>query len=107
MIATETRRVDYIDKDGIKRRVLIPVGVTDLSEGIPISLPVDSLYYDCSIEFRRLLIDELWARGVIEPCDFKKAGAGELITAALRSAVRHDALDIISLANQECTGNGN
>lgn len=96
------KKVDYIDKNGIQRRVLIPDGVSDYSEGIPVSLPVDSLYQHCSIEFRRALIDELWARDLIEPCDFRRAGAGELITAALRSVVKRDALDIITLAREDC-----
>lgn len=97
-----TKKVDYIDKDGIQRRVLIPAGVSDYSEGIPVSVPVDSLYQHCSIEFRRAIIEELWARNLIEACDFKRPGAGELITAALRSVIKHDALDIISLAREDC-----
>lgn len=102
-IATASvRRVDYTDKEGIKRRCLIPDGITDYREGIPVSLAVDSLYLHCSLEFRRALVDELWARGLVEPCDFKRPGAAELITAALRSAIKHDALNIISLASEEC-----
>ena len=100
-VIVDARRVDYIDKEGIQRRVLIPDGVTDYAEGIPVSLPVDSLFAHCSAEFRRELIEELWARGLVEPSDYLKAGAAELVTAALRSVVKNDALSIISLAREE------
>lgn len=100
-VIENVRRADYIDKDGIKRRVLIPEGIADYSEGIPVSLSVDQLYAHCSIDFRRTLIEELWARGLVEPADYLKAGAAELITAALRSVVKHDTLDILALAKEE------
>jgi hypothetical protein len=84
------------------RRVLIPANVTDYAEGIPISLPVDNLFRECAVEYRRSLIEELWARGLVEPCDYLKPGAPELITAALRAVNKRDALDIISLASEDC-----
>ena len=99
--AANVIRVDYVDKQGIKRRVLLPAGVSDPSEGIPVSLPVDRLYEHCSIDFRRELIEELYARNLVEPADFQKAGAAELVTAAIRSVIKHDALDILSLAREE------
>lgn len=101
MITNTTTR-DYIDKDGIQRRVLIPEGVTDYSEGIPVSLPVDSLFADCPLSFRQELVAELWARGLVEPCDFRRAGAAELVSAALRSAIKKDALDVLALAREDC-----
>lgn len=95
-------KVDYEDRDGIKRRVLIPEGMIDYSEGIPVSLSVDSLYRHCPIEYKKVLTEELWARGLIEPCDYLLPGAAELITAAIRAAVKHDALDIVSFAREDC-----
>jgi hypothetical protein len=100
-VIADAGRVDYIDKDGIQRRVLLPSGITDASEGIPLSLPVDSLFTHCSLEFRRALIEELWARGLVEPGDYLKPGAAELVSAALRSVVKLDALDILALAREE------
>lgn len=97
-----TVKRDYTDRDGIQRRVIIPTGITDYAEGIPISLAVDTLFAQSGIEYRRALIDELWARGLIEPCDYLKPGAAELITAALRAANKRDALDIISFAKEDC-----
>lgn len=91
---------DYVDRDGIQRRVLIPPDVTDYGEGVPLSLDVDVLFRHCGIDFVRDLSAELWARGLIEPADYLKAGAAELITAALRSVVKRDALDILALARE-------
>jgi hypothetical protein len=99
---TPTVKRDYTDRDGIQRRVLVPANVTDYTEGIPISLPVDTLFAHCAVEYRRTLIEELWARGLVEPCDYLKPGAAELITAALRAVNKKDALDIISYANEDC-----
>lgn len=99
---TDLIKVDYVDSDGIQRRVELPAGVSNYAEGIPVSLDADRLFVDCSPDFRRKLVQELWARGVVEPCDCLKPGAAELITAAIRSAVKVDALDIITLANKEC-----
>lgn len=95
-------KVDYTDDDGIKRRVLLPVGDHNVREGIPISLNLDTLYAHCPVEYRRILTDELWARGLIEPCDFMKPGADDLIRAAFLAAVRRDSLDIKNLAREAC-----
>lgn len=99
---TPTVKREFVDRDGIRRRVLVPADVTDYSEGIPVSLPVDTLFAHCAVEYRRSLIEELWARGLVEPCDFMKPGAPELITAALRAVNKKDALDIISFAHEDC-----
>lgn len=88
-------KAEYRDRDGIRRRVLIPATGGDPSEGIPISVPVDRLFSHCPVEWRRSLIDELWARGLVEAADFKRAGANELIQGALRSLIKHDTLSII------------
>lgn len=96
------KKVDYTDREGIKRRVLIPDGVTDYSEGIPISLSLDSLYPHCPVEYVKTLTDELWARGLVEPCDFRRAGANELVRAALLAVAKKDVLDIVNFANKEC-----
>lgn len=93
---------DFVDREGVMRRVLLPDGDHNVNEGIPISLPVDSLYEHCPIEFRRKLIEELFARGLVEPCDFLKSGASELIRSAILATVKSDVLDIITLASKEC-----
>ncbi len=99
---TDTARADYHDQDGIQRRVELPIGSTSYTEGVPVSLDADRLFPQCSPDFRRKLVAELWARGLVEPCDFMKAGAPELIRAALLACVKSDVLDIITLANNEC-----
>lgn len=106
MITTDIVRVDFEDSDGIKRRVLLPAGVTEYDEGIPVSVNVDYLYMHCSIDFRRRLVEELWARNLIEPCDYVRPGAPELIRAAIHAATKADTLDILALATKECNKKG-
>ena len=92
--------VDYIDEDGIRQRVLLPPGKTDVSEGIPAGMSLDSLFPDCPISFKKRLQDELYAHGLIEPRDFLQPGAAERTRSALLSAVQHDAIDIVNLARE-------
>lgn len=89
------RIVDYIDPDGIKRRVLVANGV-DPSEGIRLSLDFDQLFTDAPKEFRVRLVNELWAVGLVQKSDFDKPGAGERVRAALLAAVKHDTVAIIN-----------
>lgn len=99
-------KVDFIDKEGIKRRVLMPEGDTDGStdEGIPISLPVDSLYEQMPLTFRKRLVEELWNVGLIEPEDFLRGDAPNRIRAALMSVIRKDTMDILNLAREMKNG---
>lgn len=102
----DSSKVDYTDSNGIRRRVLLPHGITDHEEGIPVSLDADRLYLHCPVDFRRRLMEELWARDLIEPCDYKRPGAPELVRAAITAATKADTLDIITLADQECRKKG-
>ena len=94
-------RLDYLDREGIKRRVLVPAddGACP-EEGIPISLPVDELYAHMPLTFRQRLVDALWAVGLIEPADFSQRDAPERTRAALLSVVKRDTMDILSLARE-------
>lgn len=102
----DSSKVDYTDSDGIRRRVLLPHGITSYDEGIPVSVDVDRLYLHCPVDFRRRLTEELWARDLVEPCDFKRPGAPELVRAAIQAATKADTLDIITLATQACSKKG-
>jgi len=97
------RVLDYLDEQKIKRRVLVPVGA-DPSEGIPLSLDVDQLYADCSLEFRQRLVAELWAVGLIEKKDFDNPNAGVLIRSALLAAIKSDTVMIINFARSQDNG---
>lgn len=100
-----TIRVDYRDEQGIDRRVLVPEDDgAHPSEGVPISLDVDSLYEHMPIKFRQQLVKELWARNLVEPADYLKPGAPELIRAALLSVVKRDTMDILNLARERKHG---
>jgi hypothetical protein len=93
--------IDYRDEHGIDRRVLVPEDDgANPSEGVPLSLDVDSLYEHMPIKFRQQLVKELWARNLIEPADFLRPGAAELIRAALLSVVKRDTMDILNLARE-------
>lgn len=91
---------DYYDERGIKRRVLVPDENAPLSEGIPISLPVDNLYHSAPTDFVVRLVNALFARELIEPEDFFKPGAAELTRNALLDSLKFDAMNIITLAHE-------
>lgn len=94
-------RVDYVDSEGIKRRVILPSDDgANPDEGIPISVPVDSLFEQMPVEFRRALVDALWANGLIEKDDFLRKDAPDKIRASLLSVVKHDTMDILNLARE-------
>lgn len=94
-------RIDYVDREGIKRRVLLPADSgSPPDEGIPISVPVDALYGHMPLAFRIALVDALWAVDMIEFDDFLRPGAAQVVQAALLSVVRHDALDMIAFAKE-------
>jgi hypothetical protein len=95
-------KADYVDENGIQRRVELPAGATNYHEGIPVSLDVDRIFAHCSIDFRRNLVAELWAHGLVEPCDFLVAGAPEKVRSAIQACVKLDTLDILTLASSEC-----
>ncbi len=95
------RSVDYRDNQGIMRRVLLPDGAdSDPTEGIPVSLPVDDLFDHMPLPFRQKLMEELWARDLIEPNDFLRPGALEQIRSAWLSVAKKDSLDIQNLARE-------
>lgn len=97
------RVVDYLDENNIKRRVLVPDGV-DASEGIPLSLDVDRLYPDTPIEFRRRLVLELHALGLVEKADFLAPDAANKIRSALLATVKSDTVTIINFARSASNG---
>lgn len=99
---------DIIAPDGSKRRVLAPAdgSVDAASEGIPVSLDIGELYPHMPPAFVAALIEALWARGLVEPADFLKAGAAEKARSALLDVVKLDALDMIALAKKELEHNG-
>lgn len=91
-------KVDYRDERGIKRRSLIPYEGVDPTEGIPLSLPIEQVYPDMPDSFIVRLTDALFERGIVEPADYFRAGAPELVRGAILDVAKHDALTIISLA---------
>lgn len=90
---------DFFDDRGIKRRVLVPDENAPLTEGIPVSLPVDNLYNTAPPEFVVRLVNALFARGLVEPADFMQPGAAELTRVALLDTLKFDAQSIVSFAN--------
>lgn len=100
-----TTRVDYVDAEGIKRRVLLPSddGMNP-EEGIPVSVPVDTLFEHMPIEFRRALVEALWNNGLIESIDFLHKDAPDKIRSSLLSVVKHDTMDILNLAREMKNG---
>lgn len=95
-----TQIVDYLDEDGIPRRVLVPQDV-DVSEGIRLSADIDRLYKECPVDFRRRLVLELNAVGLIEPKDFLGHDASTRVRAALQQAIKSDTMSILAFAKEQ------
>jgi len=91
---------DFFDNKGIRRRVIVPDENAPLTEGIPVSLPIEKLYDTAPTDFVIRLVNALFARGLIEPEDFFKAGAAELTQNALLDTLKFDALNIVTLAKE-------
>ena len=97
-----SRVVDYVDDNGIKRRVLVPQQAESVApaEGVPLSLDVDRLYADCPLAFRQRLVTELWAVGLVQKADFLAPDAANRIRAALLATVKQDTVAIINFARE-------
>lgn len=94
--------VDYVDTEGIHRRVKLPANQAhnDPSEGIPLSLDLSDYFEGATPAFIARVQNELWAVGLIEPTDYLKAGAGEKIKAALLSALKIDTIGVQAYARE-------
>lgn len=99
-------RKDYTDQNGIRRRALVPDEYTNAEEGLPASISLDAalLQQGCSFEYIKRLYAELQARGLIEPADFLKPQAPDLISAALRATIRMDVQTIQAIAKEQSNG---
>lgn len=95
------QKQDYVDDDGIPKRVILPLGETDPSMGIPVSLDLSSLYSHMPETFQRELYEALHAQGLVEAADYFKPGAAERFKAAMLSVIRHDFLSVQAIAIQE------
>lgn len=94
-------RKTFEDGSGIPRVVLIPETETDLKKGIPLSFDLSPLFGHMPPEFQRAFYAALHAQGLVEPADYFKTGAAERYQAALRSVLKHDFLNIQTLAKKE------
>lgn len=94
---------DYVDKKGIKRRVLVPDESTPPEQGIPQSVDFDEELQSKgnSPEFVKRLYNELAARGLITPSDFLKADSPMLIRSALLSTIQVDAQILQTIAKEQ------
>jgi len=94
-----SKKVDYTDKHGIKRRVILPDDDSiPPDEGIMVSVDLERIFDHMSPESLKQLYNECWIRGLIEPSDFQKPGAGELYVQVMRAVYRHDWLTVKNLA---------
>jgi hypothetical protein len=94
-------RETYEDGSGIPRVVLVPAGETDLKRGIPLSFDLSPLFGHMPADFQREFYAALHAQGLVEPADYFKSGAAERYQAALRTVLKHDFLNIQTLAKEE------
>lgn len=94
-------RRDYIDLDGIPRRVLIPESETDNAMGIPVSLELSDLFGHMPVPFQQSLYEALHAQGLVEASDFFLPDAGKRFRAAMLSVIKHDFLSVQTIAKEE------
>lgn len=96
---------DYVDPQGITRRVALPDDWhgDDPSEGIPVSLDLDDIYGDLPIEFRRKLYTALHEAGLVTPCDYLPPGASDKFRRALLLCIKHEFFDVLALAREVCS----
>jgi len=97
---------DYIDENGIQRRVLMPEDSrVSPDEGIPADAfyLLEALYADAPVAFRKELFGHLWTMGLIEPRDYLMPDAVEKYQRALRLTIRHDALSAIRIIKENVT----
>jgi hypothetical protein len=99
-------RATFKDDSGISRVVLVPPGETDVRAGIPVSLDLSPLFGHMPAAFQRAFYQALHDQGLVEPTDFFKPGAAERYRRALFTVIKHDFLDVQTLANQEITNHG-
>lgn len=97
--ASHIRKVDTEDRSGLPIRVLVPNDVPT-SEGIPVSMPLDDLFGHLPVEFRKMLYNRLWERGLVEPSDYLKPEAGNLYKATIMSIIRVDFLQLRTIAEE-------
>jgi hypothetical protein len=95
------RLVDYVDEQGIPRRVWLPDEGGLPQEGIPASINLDELYAHAPHEFKVKLYQALWDVNLIQPKDFFAPGAPERIRAALLSVIREDLYSIQAKAKEQ------
>lgn len=84
---------EYAGHDGVMRRVLLSDTDQDLTAGIPL-LDLGGLGLPQDIESR--FRDALWSVGIKEYSDALKPGAGELIMACLKSALKVSVQDVVA-----------
>lgn len=96
------KEVDYQDRDGVMRRVMVPDdGIDhDPQEGIPVDMfdEIIGIYHDASANFRYNLCKALWQRGLIYPADYLQPGADKAYRQALTVAIKHDIFSVQTLA---------
>lgn len=89
-------KLDYTDKNGLRRRVLVKSEYDNPEKGIPIDVydVLDEYLEDASTTFRHKLYTRLWDMGLIEANDFLAATAKQRVRQALNSSLARDAVDI-------------
>lgn len=96
-------KVDYIDENGIQRRVLLKTEYESPEKGIPLDVysVLNEFYADTNDNFRKVLYETLWAMGLIEPHHFQAPDARKKFRQALQSSLSRDATDAIRYIMRE------
>lgn len=89
-----TKRIEWIDGDGLPRLSEVPddAGIEDAPLGIPLS--IDPEWLDYPEPFRRELYCALWEEGLKTVDDFNRTDTLTRINQVIRRLVKYDANDI-------------
>lgn len=90
------KKIDYVDNNGLRRRVLVKTEYDAPEKGIPIDVYelLLEFYEDASTQFVRSLYERLWDMKIIERTDFMQPVNKAKIRQAINSTIRCDATDL-------------
>ena len=89
-------KVDYVDSNGLNRRVLLKNEYDNPQKGIPIDVyeTINELYSNATNEFKNGFYTRLWNMGLVEPHNFASNDAKTKVRQCLNASLACDATDL-------------
>lgn len=95
-------KIDYVDSEGIKRRVGVLNPHDDAKEGFPLDVynELSDYYGDMPETTKRAIFSRLWDFDLIEAQDFLASNAVSRYMQALKLALKSDATNAVNFITQ-------